>query len=236
MIDPQIEKLLILQESDIKLQKIEQELARLPKEKAAYEQKIESERAAIETARQSLHALEVQCKELNSRAQALEADVQKFRNQQLEVKKNEEYRALTLQIEQSQQLISEAEEEEIGLMLEIDVAKAAFEEEKIQIESRIREQEKFISLLAEKKQVLAASIDSVRQELAASRENADAEYLEHYDRVRKLTKRPPYVVPVQSQICGGCHLRVSNEVAHAAAGAGEPHFCDQCGRIVYLAS
>lgn len=233
MSDPQIEKLLVVQTCDVRLQKTEQDLARLPKERAAHKAKIESEHKSIEDARQSVAALEVQRNDLDTQVKSLESDIQRFRNQQLEVKKNEEYRALTEQIEQAQATISGLEEEEIELMYTIDSAKAAFEEEKILIENRISEEEKHISLLVEKEQSLADSVETVRAELSSAREKAEGEYLEQYDRVRKLVKRAPYVAAIESQKCGGCHLRVSNEVAHAATSGGEPHFCDQCARIVF---
>ena len=87
MSDPQIEKLLTVQTCDIKLQKTELDLARLPKERAAFHAKIESERAGIEEARQSLAAIEVKRNDLNSQSKSLVSEIQRFRNQQLEVKK-----------------------------------------------------------------------------------------------------------------------------------------------------
>lgn len=234
MSDPQIEKLLNVQTYDIKLQKTELDLSRLPKERAAYQAKIESERVCIEDARQALAALEVRRKDLDSQSKSLESEIQRFRNQQLQVKKNEEYRALTGQIEQAQATISDLEEQEIELMFEIDTAKDAFEQEKGLIEDRIAEQEKLISLLSEKEQSLSQSLDTARQDYASARSDVDPHYLEQYDRVRKLVKRAPYLAPIVSQKCGGCHLRVSNEVSHAAGSGGEPHFCDQCARIVYI--
>ncbi len=234
MSDPQIEKLLAVQTCDVRLQKAEQDLARLPKERAAHQARIESERNAIEEARQSLAALEVRRNDLDTQAKSLEVEINRFRNQQLEVKKNEEYRALTGQIEQAQATISGLEEEEIELMYAIDSAKAAFEEEKARIESRIGEQENLIALLAEKEQSLSDSLEAARGELAAARERAEDGYLEQYDRVRKLVRKAPYVVAIESQKCRGCHLRVSNEVSHAAGDSGEPSFCDQCARMVYV--
>lgn len=233
MADPQIEKLLAVQSCDVRLQTTEQDLARLPKERAAHQARIESERNAIEEARQSVAALEVRRNDLDTQVKSLESDIQRFRNQQLEVKKNEEYRALTEQIEQSQEKISGLEEQEIELMYSIDSAKEAFEEQKAGIESRIGEEEKLISMLKEKEHSLADLLQAARSDLAREREKVDEVYLEEYDRVRRLVRRAPYVAAIEGQKCGGCHLRVSNEVAKAAASSGEPHFCDQCGRIVF---
>ena len=87
--------------------------------------------------------------------------------------------------------------------------------------------------MGERQKNLLASIDAAKAELSQSREGVAENYLEQYDRVKKLVKRGPYVVPIQDHKCGGCHLRVSNEVSRDALNAGEPHFCDQCARMVY---
>lgn len=233
MSDPQIEKLLIVQDRDVALQKIELELARLPQERAALEAHIASEEANIEAASHALKEKEVERHELDSEVKTKESAINRFRTQQLEVKKNDEYRALTHQIEQSEKEIGELEEREIGLMLEIDTTREAFEAEKATIEERIVEEKKQITLLGERENNLKASINEAKAALGAARSAADQNFLSHYDRVKKLCKRPPYVAPIESHKCGGCHLRVSNEVSSGALIAGEPHFCDQCARMVY---
>lgn len=231
--DPQIEKLLIVQDRDITLQKIEQELTRIPAERARIEAQILAEQDNIEAASQSLKEKEVQRNELDHEVQAKETHVARFKNQQLEVKKNDEYRALTLQIEQAEADIARLEEREIGLMLEIDEAKAAFEKEKQLIEARIADAHRQIQLLGEREQHMKDSIEAAKAALEQSYQGIEPSYLEHYQRVKQLTRRAPYIVPIVEHKCGGCHLRVSNEISRSVLNAGEPHFCDQCARMVY---
>ena len=233
MPDSQIEKLLILQDRDVALQKIEKELSRIPLERAALDAKIKEEEANIEQARKSLQEKEILRNELDTEVKAKEGEVQRFRNQQLQVKKNDEYRALTQQIEQAEADISNLEEREIELMLEIDAVKEAFEADKAEIETRIREQRRQIELLSDKESNLKASIEQAKSDLSASEEGIEENYIEHYYRVRKLVKRAPYVARIESHVCSACHLRVSNEVSREALNSGEPHFCDQCACIVY---
>jgi predicted nucleic acid-binding Zn-ribbon protein len=233
MSNPQIEKLLIVQDRDIAVQKIEQELARIPQERRAIETLISTEAANIEAASHALKQKEVARHELDIEVQAKESAIARFRTQQLEVKKNDEYRALTHQIEQSVQDVSDLEEREIELMLQIDTTREAFNAEKAIIDARIVEQKKQIALLGEREGNLQASIDEAKAAVDQARGAAEENFLGHYDRVKKLCKRPPYVARIEAQKCVGCHLRVSNEVSHAATQSGEPHFCDQCARMVY---
>jgi predicted nucleic acid-binding Zn-ribbon protein len=233
MPDPQIEKLLIVQDRDVAVQKIEQELARIPQERGALEGHITAEEANIEAASHALKEKEVERSELDTEIKSKEEAIARFRTQQLEVKKNDEYRALTHQIEQTEQEISDLEERGIELLLEIDETSETFQEEKATIDARIVEEKNQISLLSEREVNLKASIDEAKAAVETARSVVDENYLSHYDRVKKLSKRPPYVVRIEAHKCGGCHLRVSNEVNGSALVAGEPHFCDQCARMVY---
>ena len=233
MPDPQIEKLLIVQDRDVVLQKIEQELTRIPKERSALEGHIIAEEANIEAASHALKEKEVERSELDTEIKAKEEAIVRFRNQQLEVKKNDEYRALTHQIEQTEQEISNLEERGIELLIEIDETSETFQDEKTTIEARIVEERKQIILLGEREENLKASIDEAKAVLEAARSVVEEQYVSHYDRVKKLTRRPPYVARVEAHKCESCHLRVSNEVNSSAPVAGEPHFCDQCACMVY---
>jgi predicted nucleic acid-binding Zn-ribbon protein len=233
MADPQIEKLLIVQHRDVLLLKIEQDLARIPIERELAEAEIAREEANVEAARQSLMSKELQRKDLDAEVKSRENALRRFRTQQAEVKKNDEYQALTKQIEQTEMEISELEEREIELMLDIDTAKEEFEAEKAVILVRIEAQRKEIALLSEREENLNASVDAARVKVAESRVGVDANYLEQYDRVKKMVKRAPYLAKVEGHKCGGCHLRISNEISRGAQGEGEPCFCDQCARMIY---
>ena len=127
MIHPQIEKLLIVQEKDTSLQKLQSELDRIPLQREKIQRLIAEERDAIETARTDLNEKEIARKDLDAQVQDKESDVARFKNQQLEVKKNEEYRALTSQIELAKTDIATLEEAEIALMYSIDEAREQFE-------------------------------------------------------------------------------------------------------------
>ncbi len=233
MVDSQIEKLLIVQHRDIELLKINQDLDRLPVERKAAEAAIAKEEAMIEAARQSLLAKELARKEVDAEVKAKEGALLRFRTQQSEVKKNDEYRALTHQIEQVEAEISSLEEREIELLLEIDTTREKFEAEESVIKGRIEAHRRGIDLLIEREKNLADSLGEAEAKVTESRKDVDALYLETYDQVKKSVKRPPYVVQIVSHKCGGCHLKVSNDVARAVLQPGEPHFCDQCARIVY---
>ena len=235
MIHPQIEKLLIVQAKDLALQKLQQEMERIPRERAKIESLIDEEKGSIESEKSELNAKEVERNDLDSQIKLKESDIAKFKTQQLEVKKNEEYRALTHQIEQAQSDISQLEEKEIEIMYSIDAAKISFEQAKSEIDQRIDQQNKQLAELEVRLKQLNADAKSAEADYLESREAINPEALEVYDRTKTQVKRPPYISAIETQNCTGCHLRVSNEVQGLVISGEEITACDQCPRIVYKA-
>jgi uncharacterized protein len=123
---PGFDKLLALQECDAKRLELEQQLGHVPREIAAVEAKIAAEKAAIETAKTEWRELEAKKKTLETEIGSAEAQAARYRTQQSQVKKNDEYRALTHEIETTEAAIGTMEEEELKIMYAIDEAKQRF--------------------------------------------------------------------------------------------------------------
>lgn len=231
---PQIENLLIVQARDLDLQKNHSEQAAIPQQRQSLQAAMNKAHAKLEQAEQALKAQSVACAQLESEIVDKEAQITRFKTQQIAVKKNEEYQALTQQIELTQSSISELEEQEIELMLTIDTARESCEHLRDEVQVELEKRQGELGLLEQKQRHLAAAADSIEQQLMQARQQLDAESIEHYDRVKKLSRRAPYIVPLQAHVCSGCHLRVSNEVSNAVAKGEYPVFCDQCARMLYL--
>lgn len=230
----QIKKLLILQDRDIALQKIEKELANLGHDTNALRASIQKQESTIKALTREIKEKEIRRHELETEIAAKEATVSKFQIQQLEVKKNDEYQAFTRQIQQTKKEISELEEQELEWMFEIDATKKDFETKKAEIHADILGKTEQLKINADHEHNLKDSIKAAGQAVISARADCDADCPEHYDRVKHLVKRPPYVARIEAHKCTGCHLRTSNEVSREAAKATDTLiFCDQCSRIVF---
>jgi predicted nucleic acid-binding Zn-ribbon protein len=231
---PQIENLLIVQARDLDLQKNLSEQAAIPQQMHKLQDAIDQAQVRLEQADQDLKAQALACSQLEAAIEDKESHITRFKTQQIAVKKNEEYQALTQQIELTQNSILELEEQEIELMLAIDTAREAREHLREEVQGVIEKRKSEIALLQQKKVHLQAAADLIEQQFNGARQQLDAESIEHYDRVKKLSRRAPYIVTLQAHVCSGCHLRVSNEVSNAVAKGEYPVFCDQCARLLYL--
>jgi len=228
-----VAKLLVLQEHDVKCLKVERGLEIIPRETAQLERKIDQERVDIESRRKAFQSLEVQRKGFDTQRCAAESQVAKYKTQQLQVKKNEEYAALTKEIEGIELKIGDLEESEIGLLLEMDTEKATLHQFDDEVHHRIQALEGQKQLLEGRQQQFKTEIVDLRAAVDKALSDVDPQYRYAYQQVKKRLKNPPFIVVLKDQRCQGCYLKVSNEtVAVVQQGSDIPR-CESCGRILY---
>jgi uncharacterized protein len=236
MLNPVIQALLILQDRDLKRLGLEAQLKSVPADIARVEQKIATEKAAIDSARLELRELESKKKLLETEIGLAEQKVGQYKTQQVSIRKNDEYQAMGQQIATMQGQIAELEGQELEVMYAIDEARKKFAAAEAELKANISGHEARIKTLKERETSLAAELKVAQAEVAAARVPVDAIRLRHYDRV--AARNMPAVVAIHAGKCGGCHLKVSSDVDSAARGKGADPLaqlptCDQCGRIVY---
>ncbi|MEN9403375.1 MAG: Chromosome partition protein Smc [Verrucomicrobiota bacterium] len=230
-----IATLLVLQERDSRRLTLEHQLQSVPREIAAVEARIAAEKQAIETAKAEWHGLESKKKLLETEILSAEGKVAKYRTQQLEVRKNDEYRALTHEIETTEAIIGGYEEDELKIMYEIDGAKKRFAAAEAELKKNIAGHEAKIRTLREREGQLQAELKTAIESIAVARPEVPEPQLRIYDR---LAVKPghPVCVPVNGGKCGGCHLKVPTHIEVMAKTGSEIATCDQCGRVVYWQS
>jgi uncharacterized protein len=236
MPSPAIESLLILQDRDIKRRGLDAQLKAIPAEIATVENKIAAEKGAIEQSRAELKDLEVKKKAIENDIGSAEQKLGQYKTQQVTVRKNDEYQALGHQIENTQREINELEGKELEIMYSIDEAKKKFAAAEAELKANISSHETRIQTLRERARNLTGELQVAEKEFGAARTPIAEPRLRVYDRI--ASRNMPAVVPIHAGKCGGCHLKVSNEIESAARGKGTDPLaalptCDQCGRIVY---
>ena len=117
-----IEKLLVLQDRDRKLLRVTQELAHIGPERESLKAKAASTQTALEAAKLRVKQIESERKQRDLEIEGKKAQIEKYLNQQLLTRKNEEYKALTHEIEMAKEVIFKIEDAEIVLMEQAEAA------------------------------------------------------------------------------------------------------------------
>jgi predicted nucleic acid-binding Zn-ribbon protein len=228
---PALEKLLILQDRDQHRRSLETQLKAVPGDVDLVRRKIGAEQTAIESAKTELKELESKRKLLETEIGSAEDKLAKYRTQQLQVRKNDEYQALGHEIETTQGTIGELEEQELGILYQIDEARKRFAEAEAVLKANIAGHEARLKTLAEREANLSAELAEAQASVTAARQPLDEASLRLYDRI--AARQMPACVPVRAGTCGGCHLKLSSENESAARQGDKLATCDQCGRIVW---
>jgi predicted nucleic acid-binding Zn-ribbon protein len=227
-----IEKLLILQDRDAKILRLQEELARIGPDRDAIRSRLAGASSALESAKLRVKQLESDRKKLELEVDARKQLIEKYSLQQFQTKKNEEYRALAHEIEICKEGIVKLDDQQIEIMERIEAeqklvaqANAEAAEAKKVTDSRVADLDKSeASLKAE-----LANLQSNRSELASVVEEAARN---KYERLFKQ-KGQNVIVGIQHGVCGGCHMQLSRSVIVNCQGAQEIINCTNCGRILY---
>ncbi|MBI3877449.1 MAG: hypothetical protein HY300_16080 [Verrucomicrobia bacterium] len=228
-----IEKLLVLQDRDRKLLRTQAELSGVEPQRQSLQTRATSARAALDAAKLRVKQFESDRKKLELDVEAKKELIAKYSVQQLQTKKNEEYRALAHEIEMCREAIAKIEDQELELMLQADDAQKTVVETSRAAQAAQKECDSGLATLAELETNLRqqlAELQANRGELAAAVEEST---LARYERLLKQ-RGDNVVVGVEHGCCGGCHMRLPTQVLVSCRGDTEVNACPHCGRILYF--
>ncbi|MEI7809326.1 MAG: C4-type zinc ribbon domain-containing protein [Verrucomicrobiota bacterium] len=229
-----IEKLLVLQDRDRKILRVTQELAHIGPERESLKAKAASTQSSLEAAKLRTRQIESERKQRDLEIEAKKSQIEKYLNQQLQTRKNEEYKALTHEIEMAKEVIFKIEDAEIVLMEQAEVAakevvrataeaaaaKQLVDDQIGQLNAREENLKKDFAELTGSRTALAGAVDDSTRN--------------RYERIFK-SKGENVVVGVEHSACGGCHMKLPTQIVTTCRAEAEIVTCPNCGRILYYA-
>ena len=229
---PDIDKLLELQMADKEIRRLREEVAALPKRTAVIEQRLAGTRAQLEKARAAAKADETNRKTFEANIKDLQGKISKYRDQSLDVKTNEQYRALQHEIQFAEQEIRLNEDRILDVMVNVDArdkqVKAAEADLKAETAEIEKEKEEARKVTAEDQKKLA-EWNSKRDGL---RQGVSEDVLRQYDRVAKF--RGTGLAEVRDQKCMGCQVKLRPQTYNEVRNGERVMACESCQRIYYF--
>jgi predicted nucleic acid-binding Zn-ribbon protein len=227
-----IEKLLILQDRDRRIGRMRAELAQIEPERQSLKTRSASANASLDQAKLRVKQIESDRKELELEVGGKQALITKYANQQLQTRKNEEYRALAHEIEMATADIVKIEDREIELMENAETAQKAVGQASLSANDARKLLEDQVAQLDARELALKTELTEVeanREELASA---VDQIARSRYERLGR-TKGENVVVGVQHGVCGGCHMKLQPQLLVSCRSDKELTTCSNCGRILY---
>lgn len=229
---PEIERILRLQSVDTRSAALEKEIAALPKYVAVIEKTLDSHKRRLEADRAALTANQKDRKKLEGDIQMQQQKISKLRDQMLQAKNNEQYKAFSHEIEFCETEIRKAEDRILELMgesepLEINVKKAevSLKEEQAQVE---HEKKRARDRTAQDEGFLA----TLRAERAALIAELKPQLVTAYDRIRKKSGGIAVAEATEGR-CSACQITLRQQFMQDLRRSEDVMFCESCGRILY---
>ncbi|MBI5629326.1 MAG: hypothetical protein HY921_00375 [Elusimicrobia bacterium] len=224
--------LIALQERDGALDKLKSQMEAVPRETGLLRERLDGEKGALSQAKARLQGLEKKKKEKELELFQKEEAVRKHSMELNQVKTNDAFKALQLEIEQARSEGGDIETEILQIMEDLDVCRK--EEKSLQSEFGHKEKE-FNAQIA----VLEARFTEVKGRFDAAKAQRDqlavplpAEMLRVYEHIRSRGK-PDAVVPIEGELCSACRISLAPQVIVEAIKAKQLVTCENCLRILY---
>jgi len=229
---PEIENLLHLQEADKAIRRLQDEIAELPKRVAAIEHKLADTKLQLEKAQAAIKADEAARRKYETIISDLRGKISKYRDQSLDVKTNDQYKALLHEIQFAEKEIAATEDKILELMVnadardkEVKAAQADLKAEAAEIE---KEKEEARQRTAEDEKQLT----EWRGKRDRMRAGVNEDLLRHYERVSKF--RGSGISEVREHKCMACQVMLRPQIYNDVRTGQQTVVCDSCQRILYF--
>ena len=205
----------------------------LPRHVAAIEKTLDSHLRKLEADKAALAANLRDRKKLEGDNQTHEQKISKLRDQMVQAKTNEQYRAFQNEIEYAQKEIRTADDRMLELMaeaepLDINVKKAdvALKQEQKLVDAEKKRAEDRTAADRAELEKLSAERQQILSTLPPPIANA-------YTRIRKKWNNTTVVSEVVGGRCTACQIMLRPQAFQDLRKATEPMFCESCGRFLY---
>jgi uncharacterized protein len=229
---PEIENLLRLQEADKEIRRLQEEIAELPKRVAAIEQKLAGTKAQLEKAQTAVKADEATRRKHETTISDLRGKISKYRDQSLDVKTNEQYKALLHEIQFSEKEIAATEDKILELMLNADARDKEVKAAQAELKAETAEIEKEKAAARERTTEDEKQLAEWRAKRDQMRAGVNEDLLRHYERVSKF--RGSGIAEVLDHKCVGCQVMLRPQTYNEVRTGQQTVVCDSCQRILYF--
>jgi uncharacterized protein len=230
-----IEQLLVLQACDQDIQRLRKEMDDIPRRQQQIESRLAAHKDGQSQAEHALLETQARIKNLEGEIEAARAQIQKYRDQQLQIKSNDSYKALEKEIATAQSGIRKLEDQELEAMEAVEAAKAQVAERREALAKEQVRVDEEVKAFLERSEGLNSELQRKEEERKALAAEVNPMWLSRYERLF-AKQRDAAIALVEHGTCGSCHMKLSPSQVVDARKSDTLTLCDFCGRMLYLGS
>jgi predicted nucleic acid-binding Zn-ribbon protein len=227
-----LQNLIELQQIDSQIAGLRAEIAALPKHVAAIEAKLAAAKTKVDSTLAAAKADEGARRKHESDIQDQQQKVSKYRDQSLNVKTNQEYKALMEEIKFAEQKIAASEDKILEIMVAADSRKESLKKAEAELKADTAENDREKEEARQRTAVDEAALTELTTRRKALRAGVGEDVLRQYDHVLKV--RGSALAPVyENQLCSACSVMLRPQVFQEVMTNEQFMTCDYCRRILY---
>jgi predicted nucleic acid-binding Zn-ribbon protein len=220
-----------LQALDRKIVSLENEIATLPKHIAEIEKKLEAHTRRLEADRAALTANQRERKKLEGDIQAQEQKISKLKDQSLQVKTNEQYRALQNEISYAEGEIRKAEDRILDLMEQSEPLEKNVKAAEVELKAQQQHVEAEKKIARERTAIDQQELQRTHTERQAIVPEMTPSFYSDYERIRKKTRNSPIADATEGR-CDACMIALRPQFFQDLRRGDKIMLCESCGRIL----
>jgi len=229
-----VESLLNLQETDRKLERMQEQIDSAPEQKKEAQKNLEVQHQTALEAKEEVRKKELEISNINSEIEKIQDEISKVLAQTNTVKDNSTYRALLAQAESYKKNISDKEDDQLLLMEELDEVKGAFKETQSKLKEAVDRVEQMMTDLDVRVENCKKQVDILQVKRDEQSTLVDGEILSKYARIKQSHGgRKVALVEVSGGKCGYCHLQLTTQEILSASKHVPMTTCGNCGSLLY---
>ena len=227
-----IEQLVMLQDHDCRIRDMEKELRDIPTRRQKETDRLADLKKAVEAADQAVKHHLGGIKGVENDIGSEKEKIQKLRQQQNQIRTNQEFKASESEIKTLNDHIAAFEDKQLTLMMQLDQLKADLQQRQAELAKDQAVVQKDMDAWDARAKTLQGEIDDLKGLRAAVAKDIAPDWLSRYEHIFQR-KADRALVLVEEGICGGCHMQLPPFIVHDAKYRSNMVTCNFCGRMLY---
>ena len=228
---PDLEKLKSLQEVDHEIHRLNDEIAALPKRVAVIEAKLADVKAQVEAHKAGIKETELSRRKLEHEIQSEQQKISKYREQSLDVKTNDQYKALMHEIGFAESNIRASEDRILQAMMETEAHERELKVTEAEFSAQTADVEREKAAARQRTQQDEKELAEWQAKRGELRQGISPEVLAHYDRLASARKTA--LAEAIAQNCSACHVMLRPQKYDEIRSNQQILTCDSCSRILF---
>jgi predicted nucleic acid-binding Zn-ribbon protein len=232
-LNEQLERLIKLQQIDLKLRAVSHVIEEFPSKISAAELPLRESQILLNNSKQKTESFEKKKRDKERELKDIDDKIGKLKTRTAEIKTNKEYQALLKEIESFEKQRSDTEDEILVIMEESDTASGQIKAEEAKFKSEKDKVEAFKKKLGYEKSEVEKELLAIKEERSVIAQTVDKEMYDLYMSLMEACNGLA-VTEAKEEICQGCNMNIPPQLFVEIKKNEEIISCPQCRRILHF--